>query len=106
MSDLSAISTVSLGTAPYVPSLRHALSSGIIGLFVQGLETGLVLAQLSSWLSIPEHTEGLFVASLTVFVTIVGLCASCLSCVPPLSLTIVHKAHRRVFALPLHGEYT
>jgi len=59
--------------APDVPNLRHALSSGVVGLFVQGLETGLVLAQLSSWLSIPEHTESLFVISITVFVTTVGL---------------------------------
>jgi len=106
MSDSSTISTVSLGTSADVPSLRHALSPGIVGLFVQGLEAGLVLAQFSSWLSIPEHTESLFIVSLTVFVTIVGLWASCISCVSPLLLTIVHKAHRRGFALLLHGEYT
>lgn len=74
MSNSSAISTaVLLGTTADVPSLRHTLSPGIVGLFVQGLETGLVLAQLSSWLSAPEHTESLFIISLTVFVTILGL---------------------------------
>ena len=99
MSDSSTISTA-------VPTLRKALSPRIVGLFVQGLESGLVLAQLSSWLSIPEHTESLFVVSLTVFVTIVGLWASCVSCISPLLLTIIHKAHKRGFALPLHGEYT
>src|SRR5579863_2358499 len=55
-----------------IPNLSNPLASGVVGLFVQGLETGLVLAQLSSWLSFPEYTESLLVIILTVFVTTVG----------------------------------
>ena len=73
----------SLGTSGDAPNLRATLHPGIVGLFVQGLQSGLVLAQLSSWLSFPECTESRLVVTLTVFVTAVGLWASCLSCFSP-----------------------
>jgi hypothetical protein len=75
MSD-SIISTALLGARSDVQSLSNNTSPGIIGLFVQGLEAGLVFAQLSSWLSGPDRTDSLPVVILTVFVTTVGLWAS------------------------------
>jgi hypothetical protein len=70
MYDSSALDSLGTNSAP---SLHAALHPGIVGLFVQGLEIGLVLAQLSSWLSFPECTESRLVVTLTVFVTAVGL---------------------------------
>ncbi|KAH9982018.1 hypothetical protein BJV74DRAFT_57962 [Russula compacta] len=61
-----------LGTDRSAESLSSTLSPGIIGLFVQGLETGLIFAEFSSWFFLPERTESLFVVILTVFVTLVG----------------------------------
>jgi len=74
MSD-SIISTALLGARSDVQTMSNT-SPGIIGLFVQGLEAGLVFAQLSSWLSGPDRTDSLPVVILTVFVTTVGLWAS------------------------------
>jgi hypothetical protein len=54
-------------------SQGNVLVPGIIGLFVQGIETGLVLSQLSVWFSLPEQTESLFLTIATLFVTSLGL---------------------------------
>ncbi|KAH9003896.1 hypothetical protein EDB86DRAFT_2890868 [Lactarius hatsudake] len=49
-----------------------ALSPGIIGLFVQGIEIGMIFSQLATWMSLPGHTERRFITVLTVFITTVG----------------------------------
>ncbi|KAI9459854.1 hypothetical protein BJY52DRAFT_1211640 [Lactarius psammicola] len=51
----------------------NIFSPGIIGLFIQGIETGLVFSQLATWLSLPRNTERRFITVLTVFITTVGL---------------------------------
>jgi hypothetical protein len=53
----------------------NVLAPGVIGLFVQGIETGLVFCKLSMWCSLPEHTESVYVSTMTGFVTILGLWA-------------------------------
>ncbi|KAI0297020.1 hypothetical protein B0F90DRAFT_1742394, partial [Multifurca ochricompacta] len=51
----------------------NMLTPGIVGLFMQGVETGLVLAQLSIWLSLPESKECVYTIILTIFATTIGL---------------------------------
>ncbi|KAI0306273.1 hypothetical protein B0F90DRAFT_1688556 [Multifurca ochricompacta] len=51
----------------------NMLSPGIISLFIQGVETGLVLTQLSIWLSLPESSECVYIIILTIFATTIGL---------------------------------
>ncbi|KAH9976621.1 hypothetical protein BGW80DRAFT_1289437 [Lactifluus volemus] len=53
-------------------SQGNVLAPGVIGLLVQGIETGLVFCKLSMWCSLPEHTESLYVSAMTGFVTILG----------------------------------
>ena len=55
-------------------SIGDVLSPGIVSLFIQGLETGLVISQLSQWLSL-ERSEGFAITALVIFVTTVGLSA-------------------------------
>ncbi|KAH9176217.1 hypothetical protein EDB89DRAFT_209685 [Lactarius sanguifluus] len=50
----------------------NALSPGIVGLFVQGIEIGMVFSQLATWMSLPGRTERRFITVLTVFITTVG----------------------------------
>ncbi len=54
-------------------SQASGLGPGIAGLFIQGLETGLVFAQISQWLYTRDHSESRFVSIVAVFVTAVGL---------------------------------
>jgi hypothetical protein len=49
------------------------ISPGIVGLFVQGLETGLVIAQFSRWFSSPVRNDSMAFSTLVVFVTVVEL---------------------------------
>jgi hypothetical protein len=58
--------------------MSNVLGPGIVSLFVQGLETGLVLSQFSQWLSL-ERKEGITITVLVLFVTTVGLSAHSLS---------------------------
>ncbi|KAH9019812.1 hypothetical protein EDB85DRAFT_2153462 [Lactarius pseudohatsudake] len=50
----------------------NALGPGIVGLFVQGIEIGMVFSQLATWMSLPGRTERRFITVLTVFITTVG----------------------------------
>ncbi|KAF8494842.1 hypothetical protein F5888DRAFT_605805 [Russula emetica] len=61
------------GIPPPIPpqSISNVLSPGIISLFIQGLETGLVFSQFSQWLSL-ERKEGITITVLVLFVTTVG----------------------------------
>ncbi|KAH9057615.1 hypothetical protein EDB87DRAFT_1017820 [Lactarius vividus] len=55
-------------------SLANVLSPGIVGLFIQGIETGMVFSQkLAIWLSLQGRSEHRFITILTVFITTVGL---------------------------------
>jgi hypothetical protein len=56
-------------------SISNVLSPGIVSLFVQGLETGFVISQLSQWLSL-DRKEGTAITVLVIFVTTVGLSVS------------------------------
>ncbi|KAH8993154.1 hypothetical protein EDB92DRAFT_1855182 [Lactarius akahatsu] len=53
-------------------SRLNALSPGLVGLFVQGIEIGMVFSQLATWMSLPGRTERRFITVLTVFITTVG----------------------------------
>lgn len=54
-------------------SQADVLGPGIAGLFLQGLLTGLVLAQFCRWYSSPERNDSVAFSVLVVFVTLVGL---------------------------------
>jgi len=54
-------------------SQADVLGPGIVGLFFQGLETGLVIAQFSRWFSSPERNDSVAFSTLVVIVTVVGL---------------------------------
>lgn len=51
------------------------LGPGIVGLLIQGIESGLVLAYFCWWLSARGHKR-YFESTVVVFVTIVGLYVS------------------------------
>ena len=70
---MSNSTTTPLGGAPGSQNRTNALGPGIIGLFIQGIETGMVFSQLATWLSLPGRTEHRFISILTVFITAVGL---------------------------------
>jgi hypothetical protein len=63
---------VQLSTRSPHQSIGQVLAPGIVGLFIQGLETGLVITQLSHWLCL-ERAESAVVKILVTFVTIIGL---------------------------------
>ena len=65
---------VKLSAGRPAQSISEVLAPGIVSLFVQGLETGLVISQLSQWLYL-ERREGIRITLLVVFVTTVGLSA-------------------------------
>ena len=58
------------------PTQASLLGPGIADIFIQGIEAGLVLAQFSQWFSASDRMESLFLSTIVVFVTLVGLCAS------------------------------
>ena len=53
-----------------------SLGPGIADLFIQGIESGLVLAQFSQWFNDCDRIESSLLSTVVVFVTLVGLCAS------------------------------
>jgi uncharacterized membrane protein len=53
-------------------STSDVTAPGIVGLFVQGFQTGLVLSQLAQWLNL-KRTESAPMTVLVVFVTLIGL---------------------------------
>lgn len=54
-------------------SEASALAPGIAGLFIQGIETGLVFSQFSQWCFGAERSEGSALSAVVIFVTVVGL---------------------------------
>jgi hypothetical protein len=61
-----------LSAAVPAQSISEVLSPGIVSIFVQGLETGIILSQFFQWLY-HQRTEGIAITVLVVFVTTVGL---------------------------------
>ncbi|KAI9435574.1 hypothetical protein H4582DRAFT_2059483 [Lactarius indigo] len=53
-------------------SISEVRAPGIVGLFVQGFQTGLVVSQLVQWLNL-ERRESTSMMALVVFVTAIGL---------------------------------
>ncbi|KAH9172477.1 hypothetical protein EDB89DRAFT_2229415 [Lactarius sanguifluus] len=53
-----------------------ALGSGIVGLFIEGIEAGLVFAQFSQWFYGSGRRESSLLSAVIVFVTMVGLAQS------------------------------
>ncbi|KAH9021107.1 hypothetical protein EDB83DRAFT_2320525 [Lactarius deliciosus] len=53
-------------------SISEVRTPGIVGLFVQGIQTGLVVSQLAQWLDL-ERRESTSMTALVVFVTVIGL---------------------------------
>ncbi|KAN0124707.1 hypothetical protein V8E53_015670 [Lactarius tabidus] len=53
-------------------STSDVTAPGIVGLFVQGFQTGLVLSQLALWLNL-KRTESAPMTALVAFVTLIGL---------------------------------
>lgn len=62
-----------LSNASGSQSQANELGPGIVGLLIQGIQTGVVFSQLATWLSLPGRTEHRFITILTVFITTVGL---------------------------------
>ncbi|KAF8266075.1 hypothetical protein EI94DRAFT_238234 [Lactarius quietus] len=60
------------------PTLSNAsvLGPGIAGLFIQGIETGLVLAQFFRWFSARDRNERYVVTAIVISVTVAGLVQS------------------------------
>jgi hypothetical protein len=52
------------------------LGPGIIGIFIQGIECGLVFAQFSRWYFRPDRSGNYVISIVVIYVTIVGLYAS------------------------------
>ena len=52
------------------------LGPNIVGVFIQGIESGLVFSQFSRWYFRPDRSGSYVVSVIVVFVTVVGLYAS------------------------------
>ena len=52
------------------------LGPGLVGLLIQGIETGLIFAQFSRWFSKYDRNGSPVLSIVVIFVTIVGLCVS------------------------------
>ncbi|KAN0136626.1 hypothetical protein V8E53_005673 [Lactarius tabidus] len=57
-------------------SQASVLGPGVASLFIQGIESGLVLAQFSQWFNSCDRIESSLLSTVVVFVTVVGLAQS------------------------------
>ncbi|KAH8988356.1 hypothetical protein EDB92DRAFT_1031495 [Lactarius akahatsu] len=60
----------------FTQSQASVLGPGIAGLFIQGIESGLVLAHFSQWFATLDRSESSVITTIVIFVTIVGLAQS------------------------------
>ncbi|KAH9034201.1 hypothetical protein EDB85DRAFT_1022744 [Lactarius pseudohatsudake] len=60
----------------FVQSQASVLGPGIAGLFIQGIESGLVIAQFSQWFAALDRSESSVLSTVIIFVTVVGLAQS------------------------------
>jgi hypothetical protein len=58
------------------PSQAAIFGPNIIGIFIQGIESGLVFSQFSRWYFRPDRSGSYVVSIVVIFVTVVGLYAS------------------------------
>lgn len=58
------------------PNQASVLGPGLVGILIQGIESGLVIAQSSQWYSRPDRNGSYVITMTVIFVTIVGLYAS------------------------------
>ncbi|KAN0136622.1 hypothetical protein V8E53_005669 [Lactarius tabidus] len=61
---------------PGSQSQASVLGPGIVGLFIQGIESGLVFAQFSHWFASLDRSESTVLTTIVIFVTVVGLAQS------------------------------
>ncbi|KAH9175781.1 hypothetical protein EDB89DRAFT_2066360 [Lactarius sanguifluus] len=66
----------SLQPSGFTQSQASVLGPGIAGLFIQGIESGLVFAQFSQWFATLDRSESSVITTIVIFVTIVGLAQS------------------------------
>ncbi|KAI9464058.1 hypothetical protein BJY52DRAFT_883715 [Lactarius psammicola] len=59
----------------FTPSQASVLGPGIAGIFIQGIESGLVFAQFSQWFY-GDRSESSVISAVVIFVTAVGLAQS------------------------------
>ena len=59
----------------FTPSQASVLGPGIAGIFIQGIESGLVFAQFSQWFY-GDRSESSVISAVVIFVTAVGLYVS------------------------------
>ena len=62
---------------------------GLAGLFIQGIESGLVFARFSQWFYGSDRSESSLVSIIAIFVTVVGLYAS--SMLLPCNLIVIFR---------------
>ncbi len=94
-------------------SIGEVRAPGIVGLFVQGFQTGLVVSQLAQWLNL-KRTESASMVALVAFVTAIGLSVFThpSARLIPAEFFIYLKSHlvcvdwRRVYASRLRGGLT
>ncbi|KAH9068036.1 hypothetical protein EDB83DRAFT_674644 [Lactarius deliciosus] len=60
----------------FTQSQASVLGPGIAGLFIQGIESGLIFAQFSQWFATLDRSESSVITAIVIFVTIVGLAQS------------------------------
>ncbi|KAF8266018.1 hypothetical protein EI94DRAFT_241219 [Lactarius quietus] len=75
-SSLACRDSIMCDSVPGIQSKALVLGPGIAGLFIQGIETGLVLAQFFRWFSARDGKGGYCVPIIVIFVTVVGLVQS------------------------------
>ncbi|KAH9175773.1 hypothetical protein EDB89DRAFT_2066355 [Lactarius sanguifluus] len=76
------------GSVPSPPPPPHpgftqthasVLGPGIAGLFIQGIESGLIFAQFFRWFDARDRSESSLLSTIVIFVTVVGLAQSGIS---------------------------
>ena len=82
------------------------LGPGIAGLFIQGIETGLVFAQFSQWLVSHGRSESSVSMAIIIFVTIVGLYVLTNALPRDLIIYYCSSVHRLGYVLHLLGITT
>ncbi|KAI9448975.1 hypothetical protein BJY52DRAFT_1216096 [Lactarius psammicola] len=80
MSGLVPSTQLSSQSSPLPPGFTQSQASvlgpGIAGLFIQGIQTGLVFSQFAQWFATLDGSESSVLTTIVIFVTIVGLAQS------------------------------
>ncbi|KAH9034532.1 hypothetical protein EDB84DRAFT_1594746 [Lactarius hengduanensis] len=81
----------------FTQSQASVLGPGVAGLFIQGIESGLVIAQFSQWFAALDRSESSVITTVVIFVTVVGLAQSGISFASAWSKYVQHFG---MFLLP------